>query len=179
MRLKRFCPYCGHGLTDKHIEGRNRRFCESCKTTIYENPVPATCIVIADPCDRILLVRRSVEPKKGYWCLPGGFMELRETPEEAGLRELQEETGLSGKIDMLLGLFTHSGKQYDTILMSGFLVRSYTGTPKAGDDAEAVQWFTRERLPEIAFSSHMKFINIYYAAYAYSSPSNSKCAKSI
>ena len=161
------------------IEGRKRRFCEACSTPIYENPVPAACIVIADPDNRILLVKRGVDPKKGFWCLPGGFMELRETPEEAGLRELKEETGLTGKIDMLLGLQTHFGTQYDTILMSGFLVRSYTGTPKAGDDAEAVEWFRRGKLPEIAFSSHMKFIDIYYAAYAYTCPSNSKCADSI
>ena len=179
MRMKQFCPYCGHRLMDKVIEGRTRRFCESCSTPIYENPVPATCTVIADPDNRILLVKRAVDPKKGFWCLPGGFMELRETPEEAGLRELKEETGLSGKIDMLLGLSTHTGKQYDTILMSGFLVRSYTGRPVAGDDAVAIRWFSKKDLPEIAFTSHMNFINIYYAAYAYPNPPNTECAESI
>ena len=78
------------------MKGRPRLFCESCRTTIYENPVPATCLVTIDARERLLLVKRSVDPKKGWWCLPGGFMELRETPEEAGLRELAEENRPGG-----------------------------------------------------------------------------------
>lgn len=93
-------------------------------------------------------------------------MELGETPEEAGLRELEEETGIKGKIDMLLGVTTHQGRIYDTILMTGFLVRRYCGTPVAGDDADEVRWFDRDEMPEIAFASHKSFIEIYYCTYA-------------
>jgi 8-oxo-dGTP diphosphatase len=166
MKIKIYCPYCGHGLVDKYVEGRIRRYCETCSAPVYENPVPATCLVTVDKSERVLLVRRSVDPKKGMWCLPGGFMELGETPEEAGLRELREETGLDGRIEMLLGITTHSGTTYDTVLITGFLVREYYGTPFAGDDADLVEWFTRESLPEIAFNSHKRFINIYFSAYA-------------
>jgi 8-oxo-dGTP diphosphatase len=166
MKKKVYCPYCGHGLVDKFVEGRIRRYCESCTAPVYENPVPASCIVTVDTFDRILLVKRSVDPKKGQWCLPGGFMELGETPEEAGLRELKEETGIDGKIEMLLGLTTHSGTTYDTVLITGFLVREYCGIPLAGDDADDVGWFKRDCIPEIAFPSHKRFINIYYSAYA-------------
>ncbi len=166
MKRKRYCPYCGNGLIDKHTEGRIRRYCETCAAPVYENPVPAACLVTIDEDNRILLVKRSVPPKKGWWCLPGGFMELGETPEEAGLRELEEETGIKGKIDMLLGVTTHQGRIYDTILMTGFLVRRYSGTPVAGDDADEVRWFDRDEIPEIAFASHQSFINIYYCAYA-------------
>lgn len=150
-----------------------RRFCEACALPLYENPVPATCLITVDEEERLLLVKRKVAPKEGFWCLPGGFMELGETPEEAGLRELQEETGLTGKIDMLLGLVCHPGTLYDTILMSGFLVRQYEGIPIAGDDAAAVGWFKKNQLPEIAFSSHTTFINTYFAAYAHPIPSGS------
>jgi 8-oxo-dGTP diphosphatase len=166
MKIKHYCPYCGHGLVDKYVEGHTRRYCETCKAPVYENPVPATCLVTVDKSERVLLVRRSVDPKKGMWCLPGGFMELGETPEEAGLRELREETGLDGRIEMLLGITSHSGTTYDTVLITGFLVREYYGTPFAGDDADLVEWFTRESLPEIAFKSHKRFINIYFSAYA-------------
>jgi len=150
-----------------------RRYCEACALPLYENPVPAACLVTVDNRQRILLVKRKVAPKEGFWCLPGGFMESGETPEEAGLRELHEETGLIGKIDMLLGLICHPGILYDTVLMTGFLVRQYTGNPIAGDDAAAVDWFERNRLPEIAFSSHRTFISSYYTAYAHSIPSGS------
>ncbi|MFW6052459.1 MAG: NUDIX domain-containing protein [Desulfosalsimonas sp.] len=166
MKNINFCPYCGHRLSEKFVEGRNRDFCPSCETTLYDNPVPATCVVVTDEKNRVLLVKRNVEPKIGWWCLPGGFLETRETPEHGALRELYEETGLTGKTDMLLGIMTGAGKKYETIMMMGFLVRSYSGTPVAGDDAEEVGWFDPDRLPEIAFASHRSFIRIYYAGYS-------------
>jgi ADP-ribose pyrophosphatase YjhB (NUDIX family) len=166
MKGKKYCPYCGTGLTEKFCEGALRRYCNRCKEPIYENPVPATCIVLVDKKDRVLLVKRSVEPKKGCWCLPGGFMELGETPEKAALRELKEETGLSGKIDMLLGVSSNSSALYHTVLMVGYLVKSYFGRLIAGDDADDAAHFHYHELPEIAFESHASFIRMYYAAFS-------------
>ncbi len=161
MQKKRFCHFCGRPLTEKQVDGRQRLFCDRCGMPIYENPVPATCLVTVGGKNRLLLVKRSVEPKKGSWCLPGGFMELGETPETAALRELREETGLDGEIDRLLGVAATNNAQYDTVLMVGFLVTAFSGTLTAGDDAEAVGWFTAGDLPEIAFASHRRFISQY------------------
>ncbi len=173
MIKKIHCHFCGGRLSEKFYEGRMRLFCDHCRLPIYENPVPATCLVTIDAQERLLLVKRSVDPKKGWWCLPGGFMELQEMPEEAALRELAEETGLAGKIDVLLGVTSNHSSRYETILMTGFLIRSFSGDLYAGDDAEDVRWFAFADLPEIAFESHQKFINIYYTAYAHTNPSNS------
>nr|MDA3895508.1 NUDIX hydrolase [Desulfobacteraceae bacterium] len=170
---KKYCHFCGDRLTEKFYEGRVRLFCNSCQSPIYENPVPAICLVTIDKQERLLLVRRSVDPRKGWWCLPGGFMELQETPEEAGLRELAEETGLSGKIDRLLGVTSNHSTAYDTVMLTGFLIRSYAGDLHAGDDADDARWFAYEDMPEVAFDSHKKFIKLYYSAYAYTYPSNS------
>ena len=93
-------------------------------------------------------------------------MELDETPEKAALRELKEETGLLGQIDMLLGVTSNYSEQYGTILMIGYLIKSYSGALKAGDDASDAGYFHPDKLPEIAFESHRKFVRIYYAAYA-------------
>ena len=166
MRRKVFCHFCGTPLTERLCEDVVRLFCEKCNEPLYENPVPATCLVVIDNRERVLLIKRSVEPKKGSWCLPGGFMELGETPEEAALRELNEETGLAGRIDMLLGVTSNHNQQYGTILMVGYLIKSFTGALKAGDDASDVAYFYPDKLPEIAFESHRKFVRIYYAAYA-------------
>lgn len=166
MREKRYCPYCGTGLVEKFCEGALRRYCNRCNEPIYENPLPATCMVVVDNKDRVLLVKRSVEPKKGFWCLPGGFMELGETPEKAALRELKEETGLAGRIDMLLGVSANPSSLYHTVLMVGYLVKSYSGSPIAGDDASDAAYFHYNELPEIAFESHTSFIRMYYAAYS-------------
>ena len=164
MRKKKYCHFCGTNLTEKFVEGCLRLFCEQCNEPLYENPIPATCLVVVDNRNRVLLVKRSVEPKKGFWCLPGGFMELGETPEKSALRELKEETGLTGRINMLLGVSTNPSVQYHSVLMIGFLVKSYTGNLVAGDDAEDVASYYYDELPEIAFESHAKFIRIYYAA---------------
>jgi ADP-ribose pyrophosphatase YjhB (NUDIX family) len=117
-----------------------------------------------DTKDRVLLVKRSVEPKKGFWCLPGGFMELGETPEHAALRELREETGLAGKIDMLLGVSANPSALYHTVLMVGYLVKSYSGNLIAGDDANDAAHFHYNKLPEIAFESHTLFAQFLYQA---------------
>jgi ADP-ribose pyrophosphatase YjhB (NUDIX family) len=162
MRKKKYCHYCGARLTQKLWEGTIRLFCKQCNEPLYENPVPATCLVVIDNKERVLLVKRNVAPKQGFWCLPGGFMELNETPEKAALRELEEETGLTGKIDMLLGVTSTQSSQYETVLMVGYLVKDYSGTPIAGDDASDVGYFQVDELPEIAFESHIKFINDYF-----------------
>ena len=143
-----------------------RLFCEHCNDAIYENPIPATCIVVVDDRERVLLVKRNVPPKEGFWCLPGGFIELGETLEQAALRELEEETGLNGKIEMLLGATANPSAQYDTVLMVGYLVKNFSGDLKAGDDASDVAYFQLSELPEVAFESHREFIRIYYSKYS-------------
>jgi len=166
MREKRFCHFCGNRLIKKEWEGSLRLFCEHCNDAIYENPIPATCIVVVDDNKRVLLVKRNVPPKEGFWCLPGGFIELGETLEQAALRELEEETGLNGKIELLLGATANPSVQYDTVLMVGYLVKDFTGDLKAGDDASDVAYFHSSELPEVAFESHREFIRIYYSTHS-------------
>lgn len=165
MRKKTNCQYCGRALAEKVFEERTRFFCVHCNEIFYENPVPATCIVTIDERERVLLVKRNVEPKAGYWCLPGGFIELGEKPEDGAIRELKEETGLNGKIGMLLGVTSSPSSQYDTVLMIGYLVKNYIGVLCTGYDASEAEWFNYRELPEIAFNSHLMFIRIYYASY--------------
>jgi 8-oxo-dGTP diphosphatase len=159
---KTYCPHCGGKLIQKKWAGQRRLFCETCASAIYENPVPAACLVVVDSRNRLALVKRNVAPKKGHWCLPGGFMELGEGPEEAALRELAEETGLAGKIDRLLGVMSTPNAQYHTVLMIAYLVRDFEGRLVPGDDASAAAWFSYGELPEIAFTSHSHFIMTYY-----------------
>ena len=153
-----YCHFCGGTLITKFVEGNDRLFCENCETPIYQNPVPANCVVVINSEEKLLLVKRSVAPKRGYWCLPGGFMELNERPDESALRELEEETGLKGKSINLLGVTSTPSSLYDTILMMGYLVKHFSGMLIAGDDASDVKWFELNDLPEIAFDSHMKFV---------------------
>lgn len=158
MQKKSYCHFCGQGIVRQYHEGRNRLFCDACRQVIYENPIPATCLVVRDDNDRILLVKRSVEPKKGGWCLPGGYIEMGEEPDESALRELSEETGLTGRIDRLLGVMKGHSDIYDTLLMVGYRVLSFKGKLTAGDDADEACFFTPHDMPEVVFRTHRRFI---------------------
>lgn len=164
MEPKTHCHFCGKSLTSKFIEGRTRLYCRSCVRPLYENPIPATCLVVINAGNQVLLVKRDVAPKKGMWCLPGGFIELGEGPEEGALRELAEETGLKGRNPILLGVRATPSAQYHSVLMVGYLVRKYQGTARAGDDAADARWYCREKLPPIAFESHLHFMNRCWAS---------------
>lgn len=160
---KQFCHSCALPLENRRIEGRIRQYCARCRKPVYENPVPAACVVLVDDRNRLLLVKRRVAPKPGMWCLPGGFVECGETPERAALRELQEETGLTGRINTLIGVTTSPGTLYRSILLVGYLVTSFSGSATAGDDASDVNFFEIENIPDVAFESHQSFIRVYYS----------------
>lgn len=154
---KVYCPYCGSRTEYRFAEGAERSFCTLCNRILYENPVPATCVVVCQN-SRILLVKRKFPPKAGEWCLPGGFMELKEQPAAAALRELEEETGIQGRITRFLGAIATPGAIYSGLLILGYAAEIVNGTPTAGDDASEVAWFAQNEFPAVAFDSHAEFI---------------------
>ena len=107
---------------------------------------------------RILLIRRGNEPFKGMWALPGGFVDMDETCEHAAVRELEEETSLSG---IPLAQFrTYSAVNRDprhrTISVVYYaVVNEDDRTARAGDDAAEAEWFDVDDLPAMAFDHDM------------------------
>lgn len=88
----KFCSSCGNEVVFRVPEGDNReRFlCEHCETIHYQNPrVVAGCLPVWE--DQVLLCRRAIEPRSGFWTLPAGFLENGETVQEGALRETWEE----------------------------------------------------------------------------------------
>jgi ADP-ribose pyrophosphatase YjhB (NUDIX family) len=162
---KKFCYFCGNKLTTKSIEDQLRLYCNKCNCPIYENPVPATTAIVINNQGKLLLVKRGVPPNIGSWCLPGGFMELEETPEECILREIKEETGLCGKIETLIGITQTNNTFYNSVLILCYLIKNYKGILVAGSDSIDAAFFPFTDLPKIKFSSHKNFIRIYKTAY--------------
>jgi len=155
---KKFCSLCGGKLVKTRDENRERLVCAECGQISYENPLPATCAVLLDCEGNILLTRRAVEPALGEWSLPGGFVEIDENPEECILREIEEETGLTGRIVAQIGVRGQKSGMYINIMIAGFLVKAVGGDLRAGDDASEVRWFNRATLPELPFESHTEFL---------------------
>ncbi|WP_414837811.1 NUDIX hydrolase [Candidatus Nanosalina sp. VS9-1] len=88
-----YCPYCGEKLGSTSVEGRERLYCEACDRVIWRNADPVAAVIVRED-EKILFIKRGIEPGKGEWSLPAGFLELEESPSEAAVRELEEETGL-------------------------------------------------------------------------------------
>ncbi|MCD6379232.1 NUDIX domain-containing protein [bacterium] len=154
-----FCPYCGNKLSLKSNEGRNRLYCEKEKRFVYQNPIPAATGLIFDKEGEILLVLRGKDPSKNQWCLPGGFVETDETPIQAAKRELLEETGIYVSSPTLIDINFQRSIFYKTsILIIGYHFAEYSGTLAAGDDAEDARFFALDKLPTLAFTSHMELI---------------------
>jgi ADP-ribose pyrophosphatase YjhB (NUDIX family) len=123
----------------------------------YFNPVVgAGALVETD--GGVLLVRRGVEPKAGYWSLPSGYVEADELAEAAAVRETQEETGLEIEIDDLLGVYSF-GREPQTGVLILYSAHAVGGQLQAGDDAQEVRTFAPADMPaddQIAFRTHLQ-----------------------
>lgn len=128
----------------------------------YRYPHPAVttdCVIFGfhENRLRLLLIERGIEPYKGLWALPGGFIKMNETAEEGAARELAEETGLRGVY--LTQFHTFSGINRDPrerVITVAFiaLVRPAAYSLVAGDDASNALWFDLDFLPPLAFDHH-------------------------
>ena len=148
-----YCPCCGHTLEDHFLYGRTRRKCLNCGFVFFRDPKVAAG-VLAEHDGKVLLVKRSVDPSKGDWALPAGFVEIDEGPVHGALRELTEETGLIGKITGLLGVFHNRTDPRGPIVIVLYRAQIVGGELHPADDAEEVKFFAQDELPKnIAFSS--------------------------
>jgi len=117
----------------------------------YENPALATDAVWIRS-GRVLLVRRGRPPFRGYWALPGGFVELRETVEEAVVRELKEETGLVGRPVGIVGVYSGPDRDPRKPTTSvAYLVTGRGGRPVGHDDAASAEWVPLAKARPLAF----------------------------
>lgn len=143
-----YCPICATPLHVGMIEGKTRKYCPQCGFVDYKNPLPvALAVPVRDK--MFLLIKRGIAPKKGMWASPSGFIEVGETPEEACLRELKEETGVSGKIVKLIGVSRLEDREvYGDMLVVKYLVKVNDEKPApGGDEVEEARFFNIAELP--------------------------------
>lgn len=121
---------------------------------IYERPSVTADIIVFNE-SKLLLVKRGNNPYKGYFALPGGFLDVGcETVKETAKRELHEETGLVVKLDDLILVGESSNPNRDPrghIVSLHYYTSCYSGELKAGDDAKSAEFFDINNLPRLAF----------------------------
>ena len=126
-------------------------------TYTYKYPRPAVtadCIVItreAEP--RVLLIQRGIDPYKGCWAFPGGFMNMDETTEQCAIRELEEETGLRVSDIHQIGAYSKVDRdpRGRTITVAYLAIVDEPIAVIGQDDAAKAEWFPLSALPELAF----------------------------
>jgi 8-oxo-dGTP diphosphatase len=117
-----------------------------------KTPLLAADCVVFDARGRVLLIRRKFPPFQGHYALPGGFVEIGETVEDACRRELMEETGVKAGKLRLVGVYSDPKRDPRGHTCSVvFLAGAARAKPKAGDDAAAAEWVADWRKVELAF----------------------------
>jgi ADP-ribose pyrophosphatase YjhB (NUDIX family) len=149
-----FCSRCGAALRLGPLpaEDRDRLACEACGYITYVNPrLVVTTLPVTDA-GEVMLLRRGIEPGRGLWAQPGGFMEIDETVYEGAIRETLEETGLLVEPGEIVGLYT---RPEAAIVVIAFVARIVGGAPTVTPEALEVRPFAPEAIPwpKIAFRS--------------------------
>jgi ADP-ribose pyrophosphatase YjhB (NUDIX family) len=143
-----FCPRCGAVAT---VDFPRSLRCTRCEYVAFYNPKPVGCAVPRDADGSVWLARRGLEPGRGLWSMPGGFVDLGETVEGAILRELDEELCVQARIGELVGVYSRADERVVVIVFEAWL----SGTPRATEEATEVRAFSPADIPwgELAFPS--------------------------
>jgi 8-oxo-dGTP diphosphatase len=149
-----FCPHCGAPLTRVPAFGRERDVCQWCHFVHFNDPKVAVAGLVEGD-GQVLLVCRAVDPGRGLWALPAGYMDDDELPEEALQREIGEETGLKIRVGGLVEIVPLAGWREKRGILVVYGATVAAGSLQAADDVSAARWFAPADIPwdKIAFPS--------------------------
>jgi ADP-ribose pyrophosphatase YjhB (NUDIX family) len=150
-----YCPHCGSEAVFVAQNGQQVLTCE-CGYVHYKDPKVAAGVLIKDKRNRILLMKRAHNPRKGYWSYPSGYVDFEEKVETAAIREVKEEVGVEVGIDKLIGVYSEEGNRVVLIVYEGTIIK---GTPSPGEESEEVAYFELKDLPEMAFPRDLDIIS--------------------
>ena len=156
-----YCPRCRSKLVIAEVEDKVRPHCQKCGFVYYQNPTPAAGAMIVED-NKILLVQRSIQPGLGDWCIPAGFTEWTEHPQQTAVRELKEETGLDITIKSLFDIFFGMDDPRTHAVLILYLADVIGGKLTAADDALDARYFGFDEIPDnIAFQAHRDALALY------------------
>jgi len=141
-----YCTRCGEALTFGAVEGedRDRLACAACGFVAYVNPRLVVTTIPINAAGEVVLLRRGIEPGKGWWAQPGGFLEVDETVTEAAIRETLEETGLVVEPGEIVGLYS---RLEAAVVVIAFEARVLRGEYRLNPEALEIQAFRAEAIP--------------------------------
>ena len=162
----KYCPSCATELVTQFVHGRSRPTCPECGLVQYLGPkVAVGCIIALD--GKLIFTRRTIEPGRGRWTFPSGYVDLGEDVAMAAVREAKEETGMDVQLDRLVGVYGNPEQSVVFVVYAGSVLR---GELSAGDEADAIGLFSENELPELAFEHDYEIL----AEWAKGQPSTHK-----
>lgn len=160
-----FCSNCGSKKLEFIVpagDERKRFVCSECQTIFYANPRMIVGCIIENAAGEIMLCRRGIEPRRGFWNLPCGFLENDEKIEDGALREVKEETGATVKLENLHIVYNlPKAQQVYLIFKAKMIDDHFELTPESTE----IEFFSYTDIPweEIAFSSNAFAIRHLFA----------------
>jgi 8-oxo-dGTP diphosphatase len=150
----KYCPRCGGELVIRALDRVDRQVCGECDYVFYQNPAPAVGVIVIEN-NRVLLVQRKFDPRKGGWTLPAGFVEYDEHVGNCAIRELKEETNLDVELTGVFNAYSAMDDPRVRVVLLLYTGRRVGGELAAGDDAMDARFFPIDELPDpIAFEAH-------------------------
>ena len=158
----KYCCQCGSKveLTTPSGDNRPRFVCLECKYIHYQNPkIVAGCLVVQD--EKVLLCKRGIEPRYGFWTLPAGFMENGESTREAAQRETLEEACAEVNIDGLYTLTSITPIDQIQMIYRATMAQSHYAP---GDETLECGFFAEEEIPwdQLAFETIHNALSFYF-----------------
>jgi 8-oxo-dGTP diphosphatase len=150
----RYCPRCGGALESRLLKAGEpeRLVCARCGFVFYLDPKLAVGTIVRDGQNRVVLVRRAIEPGYGKWVFPGGYVDRGEELQAAAVREAREETGLDVRLDGLVDIYSYAGHIPVIVVYAATILGGCLGCDDEGLEA---RFFEPGEIPweELAFRS--------------------------
>jgi len=158
----RFCPACGGALGKTKVKENEpeRLVCSQCAFILYQDPKLVACTIV-EMNNKIVLLKRAIDPQKGKWVIPGGYVDQGEEVEAAAIRETREECGIAIRIKGLLGVYSYTGRVAVVVV---YVADYLSGDLVADDESQAVRLCSREEIPwnDLAFPSTKDALKDYF-----------------
>lgn len=156
-----YCPVCGGLLKALSLKENEptRLVCSECDFVFYLDPKVVACSIL-ELKGGIVLLKRGIEPQKGKWVMPGGYVDRGEKVEAAAIRETLEECGLKTRLNGLLGVYSYPGKSQVVVV---YMVQYLSGDLAAKDETQEVRLFRKEQIPwqDLGFQSTVDALKDY------------------